>query len=280
MASIAAEAGGENTARFEAVNVATFTFAPDAMVFDVSQPIAVTINDRNVSRDVIPAGQRLRLTGGPSHWKAALEARDEPPLTAYRNHPVAEAPEVLDMTGTEKRLANWITDAMRAATGADLALYNPVYYRGLPLGPGSVDIVDLIQCSRPFDQYLVKVRLSGRDIVQILDANADTQKDVRSNIDTSGSGRLVQLSGARYAFDARRPAGKRIVETDLQSDRVYVVALEGQVVERETMLLAGRFENLDYQTTDVPFTHALYGHATKTGRIEAKLEGRVRISSR
>ncbi len=280
MASISAEAGAENAARFETVNVDTFTFAPDATVFDVSQPVIVTVNGQTVWREPVPAGQQLLLNGGPGGWNARLEARDEPRLTAYRNHPVAEAPELLDMQGTEKRLANWITDAMRAATGADLALYNPVYYRGLPLGPGAVDIVDLIQCSRPFEQYLVTVRLTGRDIVNILDANADPKKDVRSSIDTPGSGRLVQLSGAFYAFDPRRPAGERVVDTTLQADKVYTVALEGQVVERETLLLAGRFEKLDYQTTDVPFTLALYGYAAKSGRVVAPLEGRVRDVSK
>jgi hypothetical protein len=57
---------------------------------------------------------------------------------------------------------------------------------------------------------------------------------------------------------------------------VYKVVLEGQVAERQTMFLAGRFMKLDYHSTGIPFTMALYGHAAKSGRIEAKLEGRVR----
>jgi hypothetical protein len=179
--------------------------------------------------------------------------------------------------GTEKRLANWITDAMRAATGADIALYNPVYYRGLPIPQGTVDIVDLIQCSRPFDQHLVVVPLTGRDLLEILDANIPRPgREPRMSIDAPGAGRLVQLAGARYQFDPARSDGKKIVESTLEPDRVYRVALEGQVVERETMLLAGRFHKLDYQTMAVPFTLALYGHAARTGRIEAAREGRVR----
>ena len=51
--------------------------------------------------------------------------------------------------------------------------------------------------------------------------------------------------------------------------------MEGQVVERETIRLAGRFKNLDYQTTEIPFTLALYGYAASKGTIEAKREGRV-----
>jgi len=274
MASIAAEAGGENRVRFTLNNVAEFTFTPDPHVFDLSTAISGTVGAAHFNVKV-PRGKRLRL-GGARFGAISLEPDAAPPLTAYRNHPAAEAPEPLDMQGTEKRLANWIADAMRSATGADVALYAAVYYRGLPLPQGTVDVVDLVQCSRPFDQYLVTVRLTGRDIQSILDANASPKYiAMRSDIDTPGSSRLVQLSGARYTFDPERPAGQRIVDTDLQPDRIYTVALEGQVVERETLDLAGRFEKLDYQTSDVPFTLALYGHAAKKGRIEARLEGRV-----
>jgi hypothetical protein len=86
----------------------------------------------------------------------------------------------------------------------------------------------------------------------------------------------VQISGADYVFDRRRPAGQRIVQSSLQPERRYVVALEGQVVERETMRLAGRFKRLRYTTTDSPFTLALYGHAARSGEINPSVEGRVR----
>jgi predicted esterase len=276
MASVEAEAAADNVARFRLVNVTEFTVTPDAKVFDLSAPVEVIVDGRAVFKGRIDSGSELRLRGGPRDWQARLEKRRVYSLTAYRTHPVAEAPEQLDMLGTEKRLANWITDAMRRATGADIALYNPVYYRGLPIPRGTVDVVDLIQCSRPFDQYLVTVKLTGRDLLEILDANIPRGNEPRMKIDEPGSGRLVQLSGARYVFDAAKPDGKKIVESSLELGRAYTVALEGQVVERETMLLAGRFKKLDYQTTEVPFTLALYGHAAKTGRIEARREGRVR----
>jgi hypothetical protein len=263
--------------RFTPANVAEFTFTPDPKLFDPVDPIEVVVAGHAVFQGRIGGDAALRLTGGPGGWKAALDRRRNVSPTAYRTPPVAEAPEALDMRGTEKRLGNWITDAMRAATGADVALYSPVYYRGRPLPRGTVDVVDLIQCSRPFDQYLVTVRLTGRDLLEILDANLPGPKPPpRMSIDEPGAGRLVQVSGTRYVFDLGRPAGKRIVTSDLEPDRVYTVALEGQVVERETMLLAGRFRKLDYTTTNIPFTLALYGHAARIGRIEARREGRVR----
>lgn len=281
MASVQATADA-NVARLVLVNVAELLFAPDPAVFNYNAPIALVIDGQEMFRGTLSEMQLVRARRSEAgQWQASVEstgALKSP--TNYRQHPVAEAPEQLDMAGTvEKRLANWITDAMREATGADIALYNPVFYRGLPIPQGSVDVVDLVQCSRPFDQYLVTVRLQGREILEILDANLDPQRDVKSTIDSPGSGRMVQISGARYVFDRQRPAGQRIVDTDIQPERIYTVACEGQVVERETMLLAGRFMRLDYHTTDVPFTLALYGHAARTGRIEASLEGRVREMS-
>jgi len=131
-----------------------------------------------------------------------------------------------------------------------------------------VDMVDLIQASRPFEQMLVMALLSGRDLLEILDAN----------IPDPGNGkldRLVQVSGTRYTFDRRLPKGSRIVSSDLDPDRAYKVALEGQVPDRQTIQLAGRFGTLATTITEVPFHGALYAHAVATGRIVVET-GRVR----
>lgn len=275
VALVKARAEGRGRARLQLTNVAALAFAPDPEVFDGA--IEVSVDGKRVYKGRLPAAQELSITGGPGRWKAAPRSRSERSLTAWRTHPVAEAPERLDMRGLEAPLANWITDAMRAATGADLALYTRQYYRGLPVPAGTVDVVDLIQASRPFDQYLVTVRLRGRDLVEIFDANIPEPKDRTGlPVDAPVADQLVQLSGGRYTFDRRQPKGKRIVETDLDPDRVYTVALEGQAVEREAILLLGRFRKLEFRTTDVPFTLALYGHAARQKRMIGRVEGRVR----
>ncbi|MCC6589566.1 MAG: 5'-nucleotidase C-terminal domain-containing protein [Bryobacterales bacterium] len=255
----AAEAAGNHTAKITLHNVASFDFHPDPAVFDLSQPIELIVN-------------------GHSTGKKQYTAEPAPNIcTQWRQATVAEATGTLDMLGTEKTLANWIADAMRWATNADLALWNGWPYRGLPIAKGKVDVVDLIQASRPFDQYLVTVQLTGHDILEMLDANIPVGKAIAPmHIDTPGASRLIQLSGARYVFDRSRPAGQRILSSTIDPQRVYTVALEGQVVERETILLKGRFLKLDYQTTNMPFTTALYGYAARNPRMEPKREGRVR----
>ncbi|MBM3755846.1 MAG: hypothetical protein FJW38_17905 [Acidobacteria bacterium] len=267
MATIVATAPGGNRAEFVVDNVAEFTFIPDATFLDVTRPVNVAIGGKTIWSAPIPIGQRLRFTHG---WTVALE--DAAPRIVEK---VARTTHKLDMLGDEKPLANWIADAMRRATGADIALYGGWAYRGLPLPEGAVDIVDLIQCSRPFDQYLVTVKLTGYDIERILDDNVPhPKKDQPLRIDSPGASRLVQVSGMKYVFDPAKPDGYKILSSTLDPDRIYTVVLEGQVVERESMLLAGRFRRLDYKTTEIPLTLALYGHASG-GTIHAAAEGRV-----
>jgi len=277
IACVEAEAVADDTARFALRNVAAFAFAPDPIVFDRQQPIGVTIDGAECWRGLIPEKNELALRSEAGKWFATSRPQVSHPLAEWRAHPVAEAPESLDMLGTEKRLANWITDAMRAATGADIALYSAVYYRGLPIPQGTVDIVDVIQCTRPFDQSLVTVQLTGRNLEDILRANlAALESYPHLAVDRPGSGRVIQVSGLHYIFDSGKPPAERLISTDLDPARTYSVAFEGQVMERQTILLGGRFKQLDYRTTDTPLSMALYAHAAGSGRIEAKAEGRVR----
>lgn len=252
-------------------NVAGFAVLPGAPLFDPASPVRVTIDGAVAFEGAVAEGQEIRCTRDPgTGWKGVPAPRRKGEPTRWKSHPVATSDRELRMEGVEAPLADWITDAMRRATGADIALYNRFAYRGLPLPAGTVDVVDLIQASRPFEQMLVTARFTGRDLLEIMDANIPEPGE-KAKLD-----RLVQVSGARYVFDRRRPKGSRIVSSDLQSDRVYTVALEGQVPERESILLAGRFGTLDYAVSEIPFLGALYGHAASAGRIVVEPEGRVR----
>ena len=261
---------GANRLRLATDNLTGVAVLPDPALVDLARPLALEIEGQAVFEGVVTADRELRLTKQAGRWPVAEAPRRQRSLTAYRTHPVAEAPASLTMSGIEAPLANWITDAMRLATGADLALYNRRSYRGLPLPAGTVDEVDLIQCSRPFEQYLVVADMTGGGVLSILEANVNPDEGLEF---------IVQLSGASYTFDWGRPVGQRIVAHTLDPERRYRVALEGHVPERgqgRSMHLSGRREGLSYSITDVPFRAALYAHAVRSGRIEAAVEGRVR----
>jgi predicted esterase len=274
IATLLAEGAGGNRVNFSLHNIAEFTFVPDSTFLDTTKPVPIAINGSLVWSAPIPLDQQLRFTHG---WTAALEPL-QPRTLSWRTHPVAIAPQQLDMTGsTQKALGSWIADAMRAATGTDIALYGAWAYRGLPIPKGTVDIVDLLQCSRPFDQLLVTVSLSGHEIARILDDNVPHPgKDQPLRIDSPGAGRLIQVSGMTYVFDPAKPDGYKILSTSLQPEKLYSVTLEGQVVERQSMLLAGNFRRLDYTTTAIPLSLALYGHAARSKTILAPPPGRLR----
>lgn len=272
MATILAEAPGGNRVNLTLSNISEFTFIPDSTFLDSTKAIPLAINGTLIWSAPIPLDQQLRITHG---WTATLEPIT-PRRLEWRTHPVARAPKALNMLGTQKDLGTWIADAMRSATRADVALYGGWAYRGLPLPEGQVDIVDLLQCSRPFDQLLVTVQLTGHEINQILDDNIPhPKKDQPIRIDSPGASRLLQVSGLSYTFDPAQPDGHKIITSSLDPEKLYTVALEGQVVERQSALLAGKFRRLDYTTSNIPLTLALYGQAARQGTITAPPPGRV-----
>src|ERR1019366_3973609 len=119
------------------------------------------------------------------------------------------------MEGVEAPLANWIADAMRASTRGDIALVNRQYYRGSPIRKGMVDMSDLLNAMGVNDEYLITTELTGSDILEILDDNVpDPAKDRRYVKDGPYASRLVEISGAHYAYDPCRQAGQRIVSSD------------------------------------------------------------------
>src|SRR5262249_51039741 len=122
-AVIHARAEARYRAHFATENIAEFVFFPDSEVFDLSRPLEVLVNDVAIFSARCGPDQELRIRRESAHWEATLEPRRVRPLEAWHTHPVARAPEAVGLGGTEAKLGNWITDAMRDATGADIALY-------------------------------------------------------------------------------------------------------------------------------------------------------------
>lgn len=272
IATVHAQVIGPNRLRLATENVAAVSVLPDLLPVDLAKPLSLETDGQGIFDGMVSSNEELQLTKEGSSWGVDLGMPRHRSFTNYRCHPVATAATPFTMDGLEAPLANWITDAMRFATGADVALYNRRSYRGIGLRQGTVDQVDLVQCSRPFEQYLVLVDLQGKDILKCLEANIRDE-----NVD-NGLQYLVQMSGASYAFDWSRPVGERIVKSALVEDRRYRVVLEGHVPERgqgRSIFLAGQRDTLQYRVTEVPFRAALYSYAVHSGKIETKVTNRV-----
>ena len=271
LAEIDASIEPGNTVKVSIKNAKRFVIRPDAELLDLSKPVSVAVNGKPAFTGACPDGREIRFSLAGSAWRASVEPSHPRSLTAYRTHKIGKAIDPPTQAGkAETSMGNWMTDMMRDATGADLAIYNRRHYRGVSLKQGEdVYLADLLDWIRPFNRCLSTFEIAGKGLLEILEANVLNDKKKAEF--------LVQVSGCRYAFDRTKPKGKRIVETDIVADRKYTVVCEGQVTSRETLLLAGGFEKMPHKDLELTNVSAAWRYVVKCGgKIDGKLEGRVR----
>ena len=161
----------------------------------------------------------------------ALLAELVAPIDTFLNEVVGTTASDLD--GTEETcrfqecaLGNIITDALRAETGAQIAVQNGGGIRA-SIEAGDITIGD-VQLVLPFNNTYVIFELSGEDIIAALENGV-------SRVDADeGTGRFLQVSGLRYSYDSSQEVGRRIVSVEVQDedgewdiidpDEVYTVA--------------------------------------------------------
>ena len=117
----------------------------------------------------------------------------------------------------ESRFGNLVTDAMRVGTQADVALINKGALR-----------FDDIMAAGPITKHMIEGVFLFADETRAVTFSL-TGARLREVLETGvrqgglGSGPYPQLSGVRFAFDARRPSGARIVG-DLRREDGRVIA--------------------------------------------------------
>ncbi|HEV7746342.1 MAG TPA: bifunctional UDP-sugar hydrolase/5'-nucleotidase [Pyrinomonadaceae bacterium] len=111
----------------------------------------------------------------------------------------------------ETNVGDFLTDVFRLATGADIALMNGGSIRAdeiIKAGPLTRrDILSIL----PFKNKVVKVEVSGAVLREML------EHGVARSAEDAEPGRFPQVSGVRFSFDARRPAGSRIVDLSINA---------------------------------------------------------------
>ncbi|HEY0430810.1 MAG TPA: bifunctional UDP-sugar hydrolase/5'-nucleotidase [Pyrinomonadaceae bacterium] len=128
----------------------------------------------------------------------------------------------------ETNVGNFIADAFRAATKADVGLMNGGSIRAdeiIAAGPLTKrDVLSIL----PFKNKVVKVELSGATLRQAL------EHGVARSAEDAEPGRFPQVSGIRFTFDASRPPGSRIVDLSvngkpLDEKKIYTLATSDYV---------------------------------------------------
>lgn len=155
-----------------------------------------------------------RVTPDPA--VAAVVARYERQIAPQVGTPLFTlARRVYRAYNAESPLGNLVADAMRDATGAELAMENAGGLRAdLPDGPLTTGhVLDVLPFLNTLDTY----RATGAQILAILEQSATLERG------------MMQVSGLRAEYDLSRPAGSRIGRVwiggqELDPARSYVVA--------------------------------------------------------
>lgn len=132
-------------------------------------------------------------------------------LLAELAKPIGRTSVKLDARSKENRtretnVGNFITDAIRRATAADIGLMNGGSVRAdTIIGPGRLTERDLLSIL-PFKNKLVKIEVTGATLRAALEHGVSR---IAPNAEPGG---FPQVSGVQYSFDASRNPGARLVD--------------------------------------------------------------------
>ncbi len=128
----------------------------------------------------------------------------------------------------ESNLGNFMADAMRRETGADVAIINAGSIRSNRVYEvGELTRRDLVAI-HPFGGTVCEVEASGKTILAALNNGVGRIGE--------SVGRFPQVSGIRFVVDPKRPAGDRVSEVEvggepLEAEKLYRVAISDYMLE-------------------------------------------------
>ena len=180
----------------------------------------------------------------------------------------------------ETNVGNFIADAYRKAVSADIGLVNGGSIRAdLTYEPGVLTKRDVLSIL-PFNNAIVKVEISGILLKQILEhgvARSGPGED-------SEPGRFPQVSGLKFEFDVRRPAGSRVTSITIANAPIdpakkYSIATSDFLVSRGgdgyMMFKEGKIVN---DAAAAPKDSEVFEQAIRSAperTIHPKIEGRI-----
>lgn len=184
----------------------------------------------------------------------------------------------------ECNMGNLITDAMRADTGAEIAITNGGGIRA-SIDEGEVTLGEVLTVL-PFGNLVSTLDLTGANVIAVLENGVSrialTEDGVIQR--DGASGRFLQVSGISYTFDPTQEAGSRIVEVLLDNgdpidpDAIYSVVTndfvrnggDGYAILAEDAIDPYDFGKpldavvAEYITANSPVTPAVEGRITAT----------------
>lgn len=189
---------------------------------------------------------------------------------------ICERDKTRDPHPVESVLGNWITDAMRWKTGAQIALQNSGGIRAdIPAGP--ITIAEIYELS-PFNNVIIVFHLTGQQIKDVLEHDIERGWD------------RLQVSGITYRYYPKeaRPEGERVdyLEVDgevlvdngqvLLPSKVYSVASNDYVIGQAKDKYFG-FPVSESEDTGFPLNQVLVEWLEQNEVLVCEIEDRIQI---
>ncbi len=177
---------------------------------------------------------------------------------------------------TEATMGNLIADAMRDATGADIAIMNGGGIRGDTTYDAGRKLTRRdILTELPFGNMTVVTELPGSQVLLALENGASQVE--------KGAGRFAQVSGLTYTIDPSAEPGARVSEVmvggaPLEADKVYKVAVNDYIIgggDGYDALGGGRV--LTEGSTSRLVANDVMDYVEKLGTVNVAAEGRIKI---
>ncbi len=197
--------------------------------------------------------------------KPYLEASNE-----LLNRPVGTA--MVELVGgksisrsQETNLGNLITDAMRATTGADIALQNGGGIRA-GIAPGTITYRDILTV-QPFGNTLTEIQMTGAQLMEVLNFAA-TQV---------GNGAFMQVSGLKVTYN--QAAGKAenvfVGNEPIDLEKTYTVVTNNFAASgKDGYSMLKPLPKYDTGYVDADSTME---YIKKRGKVSPKIEGRITL---
>ena len=212
---------------------------------------------------------------------ATIVAGYESKVSAELDKPIGRTTVELDgrsianRTG-ETNLSNFVADAFRQATNADIGFSNGGGMRANKIFPvGALTKRDVLTML-PFENPITKIAITGAVL------KAALENGVSQVVEESESGRFPQVSGVQLEFDGRKPVGSRVVKVlvngqALDEKKTYTLASTVYIADGGdgySMFKSGKrlIAEESAQLDALVVTNAIQA----AGEIAPKVEGRIK----
>lgn len=195
----------------------------------------------------------------PSGDIAEIVMRQEAALVEIMDEVIGQLKTPWTRRGLETNLGNWIADAFRHKTGADIAMMNNGGVRK-DLAAGDIKVRDIWEIS-PFGNTLVTLEWTGKELLEAMDNMVK-------------SGRSMQVSGIEIKFKNR---GGLISATvggkDINPDKKYMICMNNYSASQGEKYFGTKIN--DVVETGLIDRDVLLEEVRRNPNINSKVEGRL-----